>query len=110
MNKDWYRALLLTPFIIGVLLLVGGVVWYAILSNQITRNALYQIRADSQQIDPQSESEAMQLIREGGELRALDHNRDIATIVSGTGLILVAVGWLASEFMRARARREKAQT
>lgn len=110
MNKDWYRAVLLTPFIVGILLLAGGLVWYAILSNQITRNVAYQIRTQNQEIDPQSQTEALGLIRAGEDLRALDHNRDIATIVGGAGLILIAVGWLSRDFVRARAKRDKIQT
>lgn len=102
MNKDWYRALLLTPFIVGVLCIVFGIVWYGIVSNQIDRNFAYQIRSQSQQVDPQSQTEAIGLIRAGEELRELDHNRSIATIVGGAGLMLVAVGWLARDFMRGR--------
>jgi len=104
MNKDWYRALLLTPLIIGVLCVVVGVVWYVITSAQIDRNFAYQIRTQNQQIDPQSRTEAMGLIRAGEELRALDHNRSISTIVGGVGLILIAIGWLARDFFLSRQR------
>ena len=102
MNKDWYRALLLTPVIIGVLCVAFGSLWYAVVSNQIDRNFAYQIRSQSQQVDPQSQTEAMGLIRAGEELRELDHNRSIATVVGGAGLILIAVGWLSRDFLLAR--------
>ena len=104
MNKDWYRALLLTPLIIGALCIAVGVIWYGILSNQIDRNFAYQIRSQSQQVDPQSQTEAMGLIRAGEELRQLDHNRSIATVVGGAGLILIAVGWLSRDFVLSKQR------
>ena len=104
MNKDWYRALLLTPLIIGVLCVLVGVAWYAISASQIDRNLAYQIRSQNQQIDPQSQTEAMGLIRAGGELRALYHNQSIATVVGGAGLILIAVGWLSRDFVLSRQR------
>lgn len=108
MNKDWYRAILLTTLIIGVLCVVFGVVWYAILSNQMNRNVAYQIRSQNQQIDPQSQTEAMGLISAGEALRDLDHNRNIATIVGGAGLILVAVAWLSRDFVKSRQRTHQA--
>lgn len=108
MNKDWYRALLLTPLIIGSLCVVVGIVWYAIVSNQIDRNFAYQIRSQSQQIDPQSQTEALGLVRAGEELRELDHNRSLATIVGGAGLILIAVGWLSRDIVRSRERNSAA--
>lgn len=104
MNKDWLRALLLTPLIIGVLCVAVGIVWYGIVSNQIDRNFAYQIRSQNQQIDPQSQTEAMGLVRAGEELRELDHNRSIATIVGGAGLILIAAGWLSRDLVLSRQK------
>jgi hypothetical protein len=106
MRREWGRALLLTPAIVGIVLLVGGIIWYAVLSNQINQNVAYQIRSQNQQIDPQSQTEAMGLIRAGEELRDLDHNRDIATILGGAGLVLIAASWLARDFVLGREKRQ----
>jgi hypothetical protein len=110
MNKDWYRAFLLTPLIIGALCVVVGVLWYAISASQIDRNFAYQIRTQNQQVDPQSQTEAMGLIRAGEELRALYHNQSIATVVGGAGLILIAVGWLTRDFVKSRQRNTGTMT
>jgi hypothetical protein len=109
MNKDWYRALL-RALIVGILLLqwavLCGMPFSPIKSRAMSPiksvpRASRSIRNRRQKRWGLSVSEA---------LRALDHNRDIATIVGGTGLILVAVGWLAHDFVRARAKREKLVT
>lgn len=107
MRQEWGRALLLTPAIVGILLLVGGVVWYIVLSNQMNQNVAFQIRSQNQQIDPQSQTEAMGLIRAGEELRDLDRNRDIATIIGGIGLVLLAVSWLARDLVMGREKRRR---
>ena len=107
MQRDWARALLLTPAIMGILLLIGGIVWYAVLSNQINQNIAFQIRSQNQEVDPQSTTEAMGLIRAGEELRDLDHNRDIATILAGAGLVLVATSWLARDAVLRRERKRQ---
>jgi hypothetical protein len=109
MSKDWGRALLLTPIIIGILLLVGGIVWYAILSTQINNNIAYQIRSENQQIDPQSQAEALGLVSASEQLRDLGHNRDLATIMGGVGLVLIAAGWLARDFVVSREQKVGAE-
>jgi hypothetical protein len=105
MAQDWGRALLLTPIIIGILLVVGGIVGYAVFSTQIEGNIAHQIRSQNQEIDPQSEGEAMGLIRASEELRDLNHNRNLATIAGGAGLVLIAVGWIAHDFVKGRSKR-----
>jgi len=39
------------------------------------------------------------------EYRRLESQRDNALIVGGVGLALLAVGWIGSDFLRARCRR-----
>lgn len=108
MQRKWGRALLLTPAVVGIVLLAGGLIGYAVLTNQINQNIAYQIQSQNEQIDPQTQTEALGLIRAGEELRQLDHNRDLATIMGGVGLVLVGASWLARDFVVGREKNRRA--
>jgi hypothetical protein len=103
-NAEWMKPALYALLIIGIAALVFGVFRFLEATVNMQNNLAYQIQASDQEIDPQSEGEAMQLMSADLERRALDRQRDQALIVAGAGLALISLGWLGNDFVSIRRK------
>lgn len=97
LTSELARSLLLALILIGVAMTVFGIVQYVRMTSEINANIAYQINSQGQEINPQTIAEGQMLMSASIELRELDHQRDISLIIGGSGLVLIALGWLGRE-------------
>lgn len=97
LTSELARSLLLALILIGVAMTAFGIVQYVRMTGEINANIAYQINSQGQEINPQTISEGQMLMASSIELRELDHQRDISLIIGGSGLVLIALGWLGRE-------------
>jgi len=97
LSSELARSLMLALILVGIVMTVFGIVQYVRLTGDINANIAYQINARGEEINPQTMTEGQMLMTAGMELRELDHQRDISLIVGGSGLVLIALGWLGRE-------------
>jgi hypothetical protein len=103
-KAEWIKPTLYALLIIGIAALLFGAFRFLEATVNIQNNMAHQIQSSGQQVDPQSESEAMQLMSADLERRAFDRQRDQALIIAGAGLALIALGWLGNDFVSLRRK------
>jgi hypothetical protein len=104
LRDDWSRALLLALIIIGVLLVAFAVFQYVRLTYAIGQNAAFIVQSQNAAVDPQSQSEALGLIASNEELRGMLGERNTAVIIGGVGLTVLALTWIARDWLAARRK------
>lgn len=108
LNQEFIERLLFTVIVIGILGTLVGAVRYFDLSNQIANNAAAQVREEGGEVTLETKNEARGLMAADLELRRLIRDRQNMMVVGGGGLALIGLGWLASDIMRSRRRKNQA--
>ena len=109
LNNELVERLLFTVIVIGVLMSVIGGLRFADLSNQIGNNEAVQIHTSGEEIQPTTNSEVQGLVASDLERRRLVNDRFNMMVVGGVGLALIGVGWMATDIVRSRRRKDAIQ-
>lgn len=107
LNQEFIERLLFTVIVIGILGTLVGAVRYFDLSNQIANNTAAQVREEGGEVTLETKNEARGLMAADLELRRLIRDRQNMMVVGGGGLALIGLGWLASDIMRGRRRKNQ---
>jgi hypothetical protein len=104
-NREKLRPFLLALMIIGVLALALAAYRYLDAWTQLQNNQAYQFEVNGQTASPESEAMAQSLIAAGMEYRRLNLQRNEALMIGGSGLVLLALGWLGSDLLSGKRRK-----
>ncbi len=105
-EKDWVRGLFFALIIIGLVMVLFAAQQYLNATNRLANNPAFQSQQSGEAIPLESQAQAQLLVGSGIEYRLLTHQRDRALIIGGSGLVLLALGWLGVDFVR--SQRQKA--
>ena len=98
--------LLFTAIVVGILLAAYGGFRYLDLANQLAANPAAQIHQAGGEVELESKSEAHGLMAADIERRRmLAEQRDMMQ-AGGIGLALLGLGWLGSDLLGSRRRKE----
>lgn len=106
LNSELLERLLFTVIVIGILMTVFAGVKFVALSSQIGNNEAAQIRATNGEVALETKNEAQGLMAADLERRRLVSERFNMMVVGGVGLGLIGVGWIATDLMRGRRKKE----
>lgn len=98
--------LLFTAIVVGVLLAAYGGLRYFDLSNQLAANPAAQIHQEGGEVELESKSEAHGLMAADIERRRLVAEQQTMMIAGGVGLALLGLGWLGTDLLGSRRRKE----
>lgn len=110
LKRDWVNAFVLALVLVGMLLALFGTYRYVDASRRLGDNIAHQIRSSGEQIDPQTTAEARGLVAADVERRRLIGQRNDALLMGGAGLVTLAVGWIAYDYLRNRRERDEQAT
>ncbi len=98
--------LLFTAIVVGVLLAAYGGWRFVELSNQLAANPAAQIHQEGGEVALESKSEAHGLMAADIERRRLVAEQHNMMIAGGVGLALLGLGWLGTDLLGSRRRKE----
>lgn len=98
--------LLFTAIVVGVLLAAYSGLRYFDLSNQLAANPAAQIHQEGGEVELESKSEAQGLMAADIERRRLVAEQHNMMIAGGVGLALLGLGWLGTDLLGSRRRKE----
>lgn len=98
--------LLFTAIVVGVLLAAYGGWRFVDLSNQLAANPAAQIHQEGGEVELESKSEAQGLMAADIERRRLVAEQHNMMIAGGVGLALLGLGWLGTDLLGSRRRKE----
>jgi hypothetical protein len=105
LDKDWFRGIVFALIIIGVVAGLFAAQQFIDATLRMQNNASFIAKSSDTPLALQSEAEAQMLMAADVEFRRLQLQRDNALFLGGLGLTLLALGWIGSDFARARRRK-----
>jgi hypothetical protein len=106
LNSELVERLLFTLIVIGILMTLISAVRFVYLSNEIGNNVAAQVRATGEEVPLETMNEAQGLMASDLERRKLVNDRFNMMVVGGVGLALIGVGWIMTDIMRSRRKKD----
>jgi hypothetical protein len=93
-RREWFRPLALALLMIGIGLTVFGVISFINTQSQIEQNFAHRVQTEQITLEALTEAEGMMLMSADIQLGQLQNDLNRAVIMSGVGIICLAVGWM----------------
>lgn len=99
-NEEWFRGVLYAVVGLGILAFLLAVWQYGSAAQQLQSNLAQQLRDSGTEINPQTTQQARGIVAADLERRALIGQQYQAMMIGGSGLILIALGWIGMNIRR----------